>query len=94
MHDEKDILASKPDVKGHKKVLSPDGVTVIYVQPPRGPGPWWRVKHPHYGGGLYKAKDRDAAIKAWAEEKSPGEAQSKEWLAAISIQVRTAKLEE
>jgi hypothetical protein len=68
-----------PAVKGCVKVPGPDGATMIWTTPPRGPGPWFRVKHPQYGHRIVKANTEDEAITKFFEEFAAGFASNLEW---------------
>lgn len=57
---------------GCVKVVGPDGETPIIARAPRGPGPWWWVKHPAYGARRVQAASEDEALKKFAEEFVPG----------------------
>lgn len=73
----KDDVSESP--RGCVLALAPDGQTKIWVKPPRGPGPWWRVKHPAYGHRLVKAATEDEAIRKFFEEMNPGFAGDLAW---------------
>lgn len=65
--------------KGCVEAVAPDGKTKIWVRPPRGPGPWFRVKHPMYGHRLVRAATEDEAVRAFFEEFNPGMAHDADW---------------
>ena len=76
---EKIAKEDKSPPRGTVEAVGPDGATKIYVKPPRGPGPWFRVKHQQYGHRLVQAKDEAEALRKFFEEFSPGNASDPEW---------------
>lgn len=77
--------------KGCIEGKSPNG-DKIWVKPPRGPGPWFRVKHRAWGGRLVRAKTAAEAVQKFCEEFSPAEATNKEWVERVAKECRIAKL--
>lgn len=66
--------------KGAIQVEGPNE-TKIWVRPPRGKGPWFRVKHPIYGHRLIKAKDDKEALRKYFQEFVPAFATDDNWIA-------------
>lgn len=65
--------------KGCVRALAPDGKTQIWVKDARAPGPWFRVKHQHYGHRCVQAATEDEALKKFFSEFSPGTADDLAW---------------
>jgi hypothetical protein len=65
--------------KGCVRAVGPDGETPIWTKAPRGPGPWWRVKHVQYGSRTVRAANEDEAIQKFFAEFVPGLASDLEW---------------
>lgn len=80
--------------KGCVRGVAPDGTTPIIVRAPRGPGPWFRVKHRDYGHRLVKAETADEAVQKFAEEFCAHEAGNKKWLDQFRPQCRVQRLPE
>lgn len=65
--------------RGCVQAIAPDGTSKIWVKPPRGPGPWWRIKHVGYGHRLVQATTEDEAVRKFFEEFNPGMAGDLAW---------------
>jgi hypothetical protein len=65
--------------KGCVKVAGPDGATMVWTKPPRGPGPWFRVKHLQFGHRLIQANTEDEALAKFFAEFAPGFATDPAW---------------
>ncbi len=90
--EKKPQLAELP--KGCVRGVAPDGETPIVVRPVRGPGPWFRVKHPLFGHKLVKATNPDEAVQKFAAEHAPAECENKKWMEAFRPACRVGKLPE
>lgn len=88
---EREAKEAKPILKGLVEAVAPDEKTPIFVRPPRGPGPWFRVKHPMWGHKLLKAKTAEEAAKRYVQEFSPAQANDADWLKEFMKQARISK---
>jgi hypothetical protein len=79
--------------KGAVYGRSPGG-SAIAVRPPRGPGPWWRVKHVAFGGEMVKATSREEACRQFFQKYMPSILNDKAMLAAESKLCRAFPVEE
>jgi hypothetical protein len=68
-----------PAVKGCVRIPGPDGATMIWAKPPRGAGPWFRVKHLQFGHRLIQANTEDEALAKFFAEFAPGFAKDPDW---------------
>lgn len=84
--DEKPLVLPK----GCVEARSP-GDDRIIIQQPRGPGPWYRVKHVIYGQKLVRAKTPIEAVRKFAETIAPDQAQSDEWVRELAKRCRVGK---
>lgn len=70
---------------------SPGGDKIV-IRKPRGPGPWFRVKHGAYGSKLVKAATAEKAVEAFATEHNPLLAKDKAALASFAAACRVAEV--
>lgn len=69
-----------PDIPvGCVQAVAPDGETPIIVRAPRGPGPWWRVKHMAYGSRVVRGATAAEALAEFFREFSPSTCDDADW---------------